>query len=466
MSVLRHFLRRRRLVGEGGFVIPTALMVLFVITMLAGTAVVVSTRTSSSTTRDDNVKAALEAAEGGLQVASYRLGQLQPGATECIAQNAGEVPSTGTYCKASSAENLGNGATFQYWTSLPLAVGNKCAGQTISEIKTGETPRCVTAEGKVSGVAQRVSALVESSIGESLFPVKGIVGLSEVKVSGSVKIPAVVASNEKIIGEGSAAFERGYELCPPKGSFTPKAGTERNASGVTVGGVGGMLSNPAFEITRNGSECPIKAPLPSHHATVESNEDGRIGVQDEFVTEGKTKVNYFTGAPNYELHLGANSKLTLNGSKYYLCNFFAERNSRLVIAATAKVEIFVDSPEDPASKCPAEKGKFEGEGEFIVENLAKSPAALLIEVYGKGPVAIKNGSALEASIYAPEAEVNMNGGTKFKGGIVGNKVHISNGTGVFEWNEGVSSLTNGLATGYARAAWEQCNAGSGASEGC
>lgn len=458
--------RKCPLASESGFVLPTALMVLFILAVLAGTAIAVATRSSTSTTRDDNVKSALEAAEAGLQVASYRLSQLLPSATECIAQSTTEVPSGNTYCNASSTESLGNGATFRYWTSLPLAVGKKCAGQTVAEIKTGETPRCVTAEGKVGGVAQRLSALVESTAGESLFPVKGIVGLSEVKISGSVKIPAVVASNEKIIGEGSAAFERGYELCPPKGTFTPKAGTERNASGVTVGGVGGMLSNPSFEITRSESQCPIKAPLPSNHATAASNEDGRIGVQDNFYTEGKTKVNYFTGSPNYELHLGANSELTLGGSKYYLCNFFAERNSLLIIPATAKVEIFIDSPEDKASKCPTGTGKFEVEGQFIVQNLAKNPAALLIEMYGKGPVAVKNGSEVEASIYAPEAEVAMNGGTKFKGGIVGNKVHITNGTGVFEWNEGSSSWTNGVPAGYARKAWEQCTPGAGASEGC
>jgi Tfp pilus assembly protein PilX len=453
-------IRKRPLAAEAGFALPTAIIVLFVLTLLTGAAITVSTQTSGSTTRDDNVKAALEAAEAGLQVASYRLGQLKPAETECINGSATEVPGGGsTYCKSSSSENLGNGASFQYWTSLPLTSGKKCAGQTV-EIKTGYTPRCVTSEGTVSNVTQRVAARVESAPGEPLFSIKGIVGLTEVKISGSVKVPAVVGSNEKIIGEGSAAFERGFEICPPKGSFKPEAGSERNKSGVTVGGVGGMLSNPPLEKTRSASECPIKAPLPSNHATAASNEDSRIGVSDKL--EGTTSWK----AAGYELELKSNGKITLGGSKYYLCNFKATNNSRLRIAATAKVEIFVDSPEDPGSTCKAGTGKFTGEGEFIVENEAKNPGALLIEMYGKGPFEIANGSAMEGSIYAPEAEITINGGTKFKGGIVGNKVHLTNGAGIFEWSEEVLALTNGNPTPYSRKSWEQCTPGSGASEGC
>jgi hypothetical protein len=298
--------------------------------------------------------------------------------------------------------------------------------------------------------------------GEKLFPVKGIIGLHEVKISGSVKVPAVVASNGKIIGEGSAAFELGFELCGPEGEFKPKAGSERNSSGVTVHKVGGMASaGPEWEKTRSAAECPIKAPLPKNHASEVNNEDARIGLSDRL--EGTTT---WTGAPNYELTLGSNGKLTLEGSKYYFCNFKATNNSKLIIGAAAKVEIFIDSPEDKASKCKEKTGKFTGEGEFIVENLAKNPASLLIEMYGKGPFEVLNGSKIEGSIYAPEGEVNINGGTNFKGGIVGNKVHIEAGAGIFEWNEEVGSLTNGEAGSYKRKGWEQCKPGSGGKEGC
>ncbi len=433
---------------------------MFVCALLTGVAIAVSVQTSTATTRDDNTKAALEAAEAGLREAAYRLGVLKPSEAQCITASAVGAP-TGGYCEDASAENLGNGATFQYWTTPALKAAETCAGQVV-EIKAGIVQRCLTSQGKVNGISQRLSARVESVAGQKLFPAKGIVGLTEVKISGSVKVPAVVASNGKIIGEGSAAFELGFELCEPGGVFTPKAGKERNASGVTVHKVGGMESaGPEWERTRPAAECPITAPLPAGHASEASNEDARLGVSDKL--EGTTT---WTGAPNYELTLGSNGKLTLEGSKYYFCNFNATNNSKLVIGAAAKVEIFIDSPEDSASKCKVKTGKFTGSNAFIVENLTKNPADLLVEAYGKGPVQILNGAKLEGSIYAPEAEVNINGGTNFRGGIVGNKVHLEAGAGVFEWSEEVGLLTNGEPGPYIRKSWEQCAPGTGGKEGC
>ncbi len=60
----------------------------------------------------------------------------------------------------------------------------------------------------------------------------------------------------------------------------------------------------------------------------------------------------------------------------------------------------------------------------------------------------------------------MNGGTSFKGGITGNKVHLENGAGIFEWSSAEKELTNGAFTGYGRKSWEQCTPGSGSTEGC
>jgi Tfp pilus assembly protein PilX len=456
---------RRRLTAEAGFALPAAIMVLLVLTLLTGAAIAVSTQTSTSTTRDTNVKAALEAAEAGLQVASYRLSQLKPTEVECITGSAAEKPSGSTYCVPSSAEPLGNSVTFQYWTSLPLAAGAKCAGRIVAS-KAGVTQRCITSEGKVDGVSQRLATRVESAAGEPLFPVKGFVGLEEIKVEGSVSVPAIVASNGKIIGGGSANFERGFELCPEKpGTFTPTPGKERNASGVKIGGIGGMEANPPLEKTRSAGppSCPITASYPASHATVKVNEDSRIGTLD------KLEGTFTWSEAKHELTLGANGKLTLTGSKYYFCNIKVSSSSKLIIPVGAEVEIFIDSPSDPESttKCEPGTGTFEtGKGEFKIENLGKNPGALLITLYGPGPFLVSNGAALEASIYAPEAEVTLKGGSGFRGGIVGKTIHLLNGTGIDEWSEEANKWTNGKPSPYARQAWEQCTPGSGPSEGC
>jgi hypothetical protein len=195
-------------------------------------AVKVASQTSTSTTRDTNVKAEIEAAEAGLQVAGYRLSQLEPKSTQCInGEKAVE-----TKCE-SGVEALGNHATFQYWTTLPLKSGETCAGRSVVAV-AGKTLRCVTAEGLVNSIQPgvRVQELVSSSGGEALFGIKGMIGLSEFKATGTVKVPVPAVSNEKIIGEGSANFEKGYEICPPKGSFKPATGEERRRSGVMIAG--------------------------------------------------------------------------------------------------------------------------------------------------------------------------------------------------------------------------------------
>jgi hypothetical protein len=246
-------------------------------------------------------------------------------------------------------------------------------------------------------------------------------------------------------------------------SDPPRRANSKKKGGATV---------KAPEKTRTAAEGKFAAPLPATHATKESNEDSRItectvkgcavAGKDEFYTAGKA-VNKFSGSPNYELKLGSLGELTLSGSKYFLCNFHAEHAGKLIIAAGAKVEIFIGSPEG-ASKCPAGTGKFETE-EFQLENHA-GPGSLVIVMEGKGPFLVSRGALFEGGVYAPEAEVTFEGGAEFTGGIVGKKVHIANGV-YFKWSEALGEWPNGAGGGaYERKSWEQCSTGSGASEGC
>lgn len=159
----------------------------------------------------------------------------------------------------------------------------------------------------------------------------------------------------------------------------------------------------------------------------------------------------------------------MKGSKYYFCNLVAKSSGKLKIATGAKVEIFIDDHEDnsncPVSTSKSPSGIFKIEGSAHVEN-PNGSAALLIEVAGKGPVAIENSGSLKASIYAPEAEVVLSGSGTLTGAIVGKKVHLTAGSFVF--SEEDEALTVGGATSgtYSRKSWDQCTDGSGTSQGC
>jgi Tfp pilus assembly protein PilX len=458
--------------AQAGFALPSAIIALFIITMLTAAAISVATQSSTSTTRDDNVKAELEAAEAGLHVADYRLSQLKPEETQCIneteAVTAKSTEEAESKCKDAS-ESLGNGATFKYWTSLPLKAGENCAGHKV-ESEAGITQRCMTSEGKVNGVepAVRLQARATGAVGAALFSIKGVLGLKKVLVNGSANVPGVVASNGEIRGEGSANFERGYEICLPEGKFKPAAtpSTERIKSGVKIAGKN-PEPVPEFEKTRGAAECPIKAALPAAHPTVESNEDARIGVSDKLEGSG-----YTWNPAKFELTLEGTAKLTLGEAgkttKYFFCSFkMPGGGPEWKIAAGAKVEIYIGNPEE-TKLCAAGTGTFEIAGGSKTVNEAKNPAALLIMIGGKGPFKFANGGGktLEASIYAPNAQVHMEGGVSFKGGIVGEEVFLENGT-KYEWSEETGKVGGGGGSGsYSRKAWEQCIKGSAPSEGC
>jgi Tfp pilus assembly protein PilX len=461
---MRHPHPNRRLADEAGFVLLTAVIVLFIITILVGAAVTVATQTSKSTTRDNSAKSALEASEGGLRVANYRVSQFKPEEAKCITGTAEASPLGGSvYCEGSSVESLGNSATFQYWTTKALSTGEKCAGETIA-VKSGVAQRCITSEGKVNGVTPgtRLQTRVESAVGESLFSIDGILGLEEVLVNGSVTATAVVASNLKIKGEGSATFSKGFELCPG-GTFKPAVGAERQHSGVTVGTVtGGSVGYPPLEITRS-SGCPIEAKLPAEHATSAVNDDIRITNGTDVRSENTAGAVEFTGPNKNLLTLKSKGKLKLAGSKYYFCNVTVQNSGVLEIETGAKVEIFVDSHANNAN-CPEGSGAFKVEGSASIKN-PNGPGALLIEIAGKGPFNVLNGGSLAASVYAPEAEVVLSGSGTLTGAVVGAKVKLEAGSFIF--GEESEQLLVGKEGGtYSRKGWEQCTPGSGASEGC
>lgn len=442
--------------SDSGFVMPLVVMVLFVVAILAAVSVTVATQASKSSTRDTATKTALAAAEAGLQLAAYRIDEMKPNENECITSTTTEVKEL---CEGST-ETVAGGASYKYWTTNRLTSTSTCVGT----YTAGVTQRCITAEGSVSGLpkAVRLQTRVEAAVGEKLFSVRGILGLTEVIVSGSVKATAVVASNTKIEGKGSANFEKGFEVCPG-GKFTPTAGSERNKSGVKIAGVGGMESVPSLEKTRSASECPITAALPASHPTSLENEDIRITNGQDPNTGEAAHLKYTSST--HTLEAGANVNLTLKGSKYYFCKFLINSNGIVKIASGAKVEIFIDSHEDN-STCPsAASDTFVIEGNAHMEN-PNGATSLLIEVLGKGKVAIENSGSLKANIYAPEAEIKLSGSGTLTGAIVGNKIFLEAGSFVFSEEDESFTVSGSSTSGYSRSAWEQCTAGTGTAAGC
>ena len=449
---LRHLAVKNRLVTQSGFALPTAIMVLFIVITLSAAAVAVSVRSSTSTTRDDNVKAALEAAETGLRVGTYRLAMIGLEAGQCVGSTGvGEAPKASGYCE-DAPEELGNRASFTYWTTPVLAEPAKCAGQPV-KTEAGVDQRCVTAEGKVNGVARVVQARVAGPTAKPLFPIHGIVGLTKLNLSGSSAVAGLAGSNGKLEISGGVKLEGGYTLGFPGGetNFTlPNANVTCPPCG-----------------TRSKEEGPIPGALPEKHVTAATSEDSRIGKKEDEQT-GEVIWN----AANYELTLsGKTAHIVLGGAKYYFCKLVAKGGGVITVTASAKTEIFIDSFEDPGSPCPKYSGTppktFELSGGSKLENSSNDPSKLLLEMYGKSQLEVSGAGEVAASILAPEAKVILSGGSALKGALVGNEVIISGGG--FAWDPRDESLRgeNGGVEAYHRVpSWEECKAAATPQVGC
>ncbi|MGN6373361.1 MAG: DUF7305 domain-containing protein [Solirubrobacteraceae bacterium] len=467
-----------RLRADAGFVLPTAIGVLFVIALLTTAAVATSVSTSSSTSRDEHHKAALEAAEAGLRVATYRLNMLGPESTECIAAGKALKPVSEAGECTSGWEGLGNDAEYKYWTTTELKSGYTCVGIAMTnaedeKVKSeGIAQRCVTAVGKAAGVEARVETRVSSFSAKPVFPIPAVIGKERVAIEGNSTVKGAVASNGEIKSNGKP-FQEGGCVLGPSASYK---------------GEGGGVCESTFQ--RSAEEGPIVVtPIqPGSSATGSPTKECKEQVEPKYncnfliengiynaklkKNEESKKITPADGVSGNVTYTTSNSKkeatreLTMsagswtpNGYIYNFCNFVATGNSTITIPSGVKVEIFVEAPEseEKGSGCPPGSGEFKIVG--TVNNPSNQPDALQIYVYGKGPVTVSGNASMSMVLVAPEAPVSLSGKGSIIGGVSGKEVSLTGNFG-FTWSEEVQKLKAGPAgatTSYYRTAWAECS---------
>lgn len=486
--------------SAAGFVLPTAVLVLTVVTLLAAAAVTVAITTSSSNTRDEHSKAALEAAEAGLRVASYRLNVLNPTIGDCINESEVAEPNVALtgYCSEAKAEPIGNNAEFRYWTTPGLRAGMSCVGQTVStseetrEKEEAVEQRCVTAEGTVRGVHARVQARVATFIAAPLFPFPGITGTKLVKISGKTILNTAVASNYKIVSEGTSAVQySGYCELAYTGTFEGSNEGERPCKTLKQRGEAeGQFQLRPVEPGTSSREsasaetCSIaKPPTENCDVRITNGLERAVDLEKKVAYKGglydqiTLKPGSLTFTPSISatepryFSLKGGSSWTIGAGVYNFCNFKAEGGT-LTLAAGAEAEIFIEAPEseEPGSGCPAGSGKLEFKGGTVINNLSENPTALKFFVWGKGPVLYEGKSnttvKLSMTLIAPEAKITVSGTGTYTGGISGSEVFTS-GEFAFEWRKEEEALRlkeEPKTASYYRTAWTQCTPTASSSE--
>jgi Tfp pilus assembly protein PilX len=430
----------RRLRDDSGVALVIVLFVLVIAGLLAGAIVAAAVHSSDTTNRNGNLNAAVAAADAGLDVATYRINMLEPTSGNCVT-NAVVAPTSGQ-CPEDGPESVGNGGTYEFWTSPTMAAGATCAGLQIDSKDASIAQRCVTSIGTVNGVSARVQERVAAFTSTPLFPT-ALLGLSSVTISnnatiGTPQVPALVGTNGQLTVGGGTTMMTGYELGP--GAPTPSIG-----NGATTG--------PGGE--RTAAQGPfVLAPVnPGNSATV--NDDSRI--TSGLDPSSKVAFNPATRV----LSMGNNSSLTLGGGTYNFCNFTATNNANITIGATVKTQIYIDSPDDPNSGCAAGTGNFSLSQNDTFTNSSGDPTAAQLYVYGfnndTNVVNFYNNTNTYISIYAPQSQVILSpsNNTTMDGAIAAYQVTVGN-AGHFTFDGEDSYLTAGTTGLYYRTAWEQC----------
>jgi Tfp pilus assembly protein PilX len=446
----RRAFTRTRFTAERGSVLVIALLVLSGVLMLSAVAIGAAVQNSSSDRRDANDKGALEAAEAGLQVATYRLNMLNPASSYCVGDAVASPDSTGT-C-ASSIYTLGNGSTYQYYTTPALSPSGACVGATLS-LAAGINQRCVTAVGTANGITDRAQIRVAAYTATPLFQYAGATGLSGVTVTGNGAVNGAVASNKNISLTGNGSV--GALYLGPSGTLT----TSGNAHYASKNSVPTIVLDPVNPGTSNQtslSACPARqaAGFPS------CNDDYRItdGTASPIVSPYDQSSGVSFNAATRTLSLSGKASLTLGGSLYNFCQISLSGQATISLAPGAKTEIIIDSPDDPGSGCPSGTGSLSMSGQASWTNLSQDPTALQIFAYGlnnlSSTVQLSGNGNFWGAVYAPHSTVSITGNGTFNGAVVGNVVNLS-GNG-FNWNQSAGTLmatSNGI---FYRTAWAQC----------
>jgi hypothetical protein len=422
---------KRIVKDERGVALGVSLGVMSVMSVIAALVFASSYELSQTTNSDRNDKRAFQAAEAGLQVATYRLNNLAPLDEQCIT-NAGIVI-IGTGCVGSG--ELSDGAEWSYHMT-PVLSNGVCAGYAVSfDINDPElslAPRCVTATGTVNGVSKRVQARIVLFKGFPLFGAGGILCLKACTVKNTASVNGILASNGQVnLGNGSTVTG-GIKLGP-------------SAPGPNVGNSNVSVSWRTFE-QGGWVLSPVEI---GNTDTVNDNENWDFSAGSNYTWDPTTR----------ELDL-TKGTMTLRGGTYNFCNLHLGNNSTIVLASGATARIFIDSPERATeSPCAA------GTGRLVMDNNIHNPGAsedLQVYVYGEDPsatvpaVEINNHGTLNFALHAPRASVIVKNAVTLTGGINANYAEFKNDL-VFAFGSTLGNLrTTTSAILYQRTAWREC----------
>jgi len=417
--------RTRRLFGrlssEGGFAIPTVMLMTVAALGMASVAVMTSVQGQSGTVRDQGTKAALAAAESGV---SQALLHYNRGVPPCAAAE-------GEWCGPVAGMSV-NGGQVAYWTRITS--GEEC--EVSNEVECVE----IVSQGSVDGVTRRVDVMAstlqtEDSTGGGPFATASVLSKEDMVLDSNAAIHTGTASN------GAIQLKSNAKLCGPASvgvakEITKDANAQYNADA--------LCTSPASSYGQKELTLP---PVNQGDAAT-NNDNGRFFLKDGATSQSKVDAcwNGLTPAAKSsklckgrELYIDGNTSVTLGGAVYSFCKLTMRSNSNLFIAPNANVTIYFDSPE----ACGYSSGVTQLEMASNTRITSATGDAVSVAMLFVGSETRNTNILLNSNtsvngpcdqnfvIYAPLTDVRLNSNARFCGAIAGKTVHMDSNAEVW-----------------------------------
>ena len=252
--------------SESGIAVPVVLITFLIVFGLATATVVASIAAQRGTTRDQDSKSALAAAEAGVERALLHYNRIAPAAPlPCFASTAGlpvtRVATTGSgWCPQMTGNITGQPGSEYRYSVRPC--GEPQSGVACPPIALATAPSSIeiVSTGTVNGVSRRVSVTARSSSG--LKPFVGsasIVGLDSLTSPTTRDVWANIATNGNVaLGTGTeltcnyAGVGPGRQIVPANQASCPATQDTTSLPPINQGDV--AVNNSNCAVLRTGSD--------------------------------------------------------------------------------------------------------------------------------------------------------------------------------------------------------------------
>lgn len=423
---------------ERGFALPISLFLVLAAFAIVSVAILESVQAQSGTTRDQQSKAAVQAAEAGVSDALLRYNTysssaqpLTPGAP-CINQSG--VPSLMSNGWCSEVDVNGGGGTARYWVRFPTP-------STLEVFSVGYTN---------SSVTRRVDAILTSAAQSNPFAnaaVRAQAGLtldaqSQIHAGAQSGTDITVLSSAKQCG--AATVGQGHRLT------TAASGAYYLDTGCTVAG------NPVTVPQQSLTLPPVNqgdAPTNNNDVNITNAVNG-TGPPTDLISGRRTDVTWTgagTGPGQRQLSIGTNTSLTLTGTKYSLCSLTLGSNSAIYVTAGLNTTIFFDSPE-ACGMSPDRTGvvtQLSLQSNSRISYTLGAPASVALLFVGSQATPPTPTSFLLNSntgndctqnfvVYAPKTDITLDSNSNYCGAMAGQTVYLRSNAKIFTDSQSTS----------------------------